>query len=173
MPRKPRDPLLVIARFGVGLATVLTALTALTLAAAIPFVYAIRDKVLAFLVSNGAPPGAIAAVLGLQLLMTCAAVLGYFFFRNLYRIIDSVGEGNSFSPDNARRLNAMAWISLVVHALAVPLVILSNNLSHYSERFRVDVGFSFAGVLLALVLFVLARVFREGARMREDLEGTV
>ena len=29
------------------------------------------------------------------------------------------------------------------------------------------------GILLALVLFILARVFREGAAMRSELEGTV
>jgi len=35
------------------------------------------------------------------------------------------------------------------------------------------VGFSFAPWLAVLLLFVLARVFAEGARMRADLEGTV
>ena len=29
------------------------------------------------------------------------------------------------------------------------------------------------GILLVLILFILARVFRHGAAMREDLEGTV
>ena len=37
----------------------------------------------------------------------------------------------------------------------------------------VDADFSTNGLLLALVLFILARVFRTGAKMREDLEGTV
>jgi hypothetical protein len=37
----------------------------------------------------------------------------------------------------------------------------------------VDFGLSFGGVLLALVLFILARVFRKGAEMRAELEGTV
>jgi hypothetical protein len=34
-------------------------------------------------------------------------------------------------------------------------------------------GFSLTGWLTVLLLFVLARVFEQGARMREDLEGTV
>jgi hypothetical protein len=34
-------------------------------------------------------------------------------------------------------------------------------------------GISFGGFLLALVLFILARVFRKGTEMREELEGTV
>ena len=33
--------------------------------------------------------------------------------------------------------------------------------------------FSLSGILMVLVLFILARVFRHGAAMREDLEGTV
>ena len=38
---------------------------------------------------------------------------------------------------------------------------------------RADFGFSGGGLLLMLVLFILARVFRRGAEMREELEGTV
>jgi hypothetical protein len=34
-------------------------------------------------------------------------------------------------------------------------------------------GFSFAPWLSVLLLFVLAGVFTQGARMRDDLEGTV
>ena len=34
-------------------------------------------------------------------------------------------------------------------------------------------GFSLTRWLAVLMLFVLARVFEQGARMREDLEGTV
>jgi len=36
-----------------------------------------------------------------------------------------------------------------------------------------DAGFSINGWLAVLLTFVLARVFAEGALMREDLEGTV
>ena len=36
-----------------------------------------------------------------------------------------------------------------------------------------DAGFSVSAWLAILLTFVLARVFAEGARMREDLEGTV
>jgi hypothetical protein len=34
-------------------------------------------------------------------------------------------------------------------------------------------AFWLGGVILSLTLFVLARVFRKGTDMREDLEGTV
>ena len=55
---------------------------------------------------------------------------------------------------------------------------LTNNLDPEVAQFpheelTADIEFSLTGVLLALVLFILARVFRHGAAMREDLEGTV
>ena len=37
----------------------------------------------------------------------------------------------------------------------------------------IDLKFNFTRWLVVLFLFVLARVFEQGARMREDLEGTV
>ena len=36
-----------------------------------------------------------------------------------------------------------------------------------------DGGFDMTALLLTVILFILARVFRHGAAMREDLEGTV
>jgi hypothetical protein len=39
--------------------------------------------------------------------------------------------------------------------------------------FGLHSDFSLSALGLAIVLFVLARVFRQGAAMREDLEGTV
>jgi hypothetical protein len=38
---------------------------------------------------------------------------------------------------------------------------------------NISAGPSIAGLLAILLTFVLARVFAEGARMRDDLEGTV
>ena len=42
-----------------------------------------------------------------------------------------------------------------------------------SENLKVDFDFTLTGLLLAIVLFILARIFRHGVEMREDLEGTV
>jgi hypothetical protein len=42
-----------------------------------------------------------------------------------------------------------------------------------SGHVRIDAGISGNGLLLVLVLFILARVFRQGTAMREELEGTV
>jgi hypothetical protein len=170
---RPRDPLLAIARLAFGFITGLALIAAIGFSLLVPFVLAIRGKVLDWLVAKGAPPEAIWGIVSLQVLAAAAAVFAFYFFRHLYRIIDTVGDGDPFVPANARRLMAMGWIALVSHILAIPLNMTSRYLETYSSRFEVEFGISFAGLLLALVCFILARVFREGARMREDLEGTV
>jgi hypothetical protein len=105
-----------------------------------------------------------------------AAVLGFLFFRHLYRIVGTVGEGDPFIPENAQRLSAMGWTVVAVHVLAIPLVAIGAwiaELAKESDSIHFDSGIDLNGILLALILFILARVFREGTRMREELEGTV
>ncbi|MCX7865186.1 MAG: DUF2975 domain-containing protein [Novosphingobium sp.] len=170
---RPRDPLLAIARLAFGFVTGIALIAAIGFSLLVPFVLAVRTRMLAWLMAQGAPPEAIWGVVALLMLVATAAVFAFFFFRHLYRIIDTVGEGDPFVPANASRLMAMGWIALATHILAIPLNLVSAWLDDYSDRFVANFGLSFAGLLLALVLFILARVFREGARMREDLEGTV
>ncbi|MEW4449033.1 DUF2975 domain-containing protein [Qipengyuania sp. JC766] len=117
------------------------------------------------------------AVLALALAIV---VLFFLFFDKLRRIIRTVGEGDPFVPQNARRLSLMAWYMLAVQLVALPLtaigVYLAGIFSELDEvSLTVDGGWGFDGssILLIITLFILARVFRQGARMREDLEGTV
>jgi hypothetical protein len=50
---------------------------------------------------------------------------------------------------------------------------VAASASSKSQPLDIDWSFSIAGWLAVLLLFVLARVFEHGTRMREDLEGTV
>jgi uncharacterized membrane protein len=99
--------------------------------------------------------------------------LGFYFMRHLYRLIGTVGQGDPFVPDNALRLQSMGWISVAVHVVAIPLSALAKWTQAVTHDMHFQVDLPLAGLFLALILFVLARVFREGTRMREDLEGTV
>jgi hypothetical protein len=101
------------------------------------------------------------------------AVLGFYFMRHLYRIIGTVGDGDPFVPVNARRLSAMGWISVAVHVVSIPTAALAKWTQSVTHDMHFQVDLPLSGLFLALVLFILARVFREGTRMREDLEGTV
>ena len=73
------------------------------------------------------------------------------------------------------RLSRTGWLVLAIQVAAIPLgaVVLWLSERVKSVDADVDIGFSGNGLILALVLFILARVFRHGAAMREELEGTV
>jgi len=103
----------------------------------------------------------------------------FMFFGKLRAIIDTVGDGDPFIPDNADRLNHMAWLLLGVQVLALPVTALAARVAAAAGKLDevklslADGSFSLNGVLVVLLLFILARVFRQGAALREDLEGTV
>lgn len=115
------------------------------------------------------------------LLLIVAIMLGalFLFFGKLRAIIDTVADGDPFVPANAERLNKMAWLLLVAQLLTWPLGALALILADWAQKLDdVDIhlelnGLDLSGILMVLVLFILARVFRQGAAMRADLEGTV
>lgn len=168
-----RDPLLAVVRIMLGIAMGLAAVGAAAFAVAIPLIFAWRGKVVAELVGKGAPPEIIWAIAALLAMSMVVAILGFFFLRHLNRMIASVGEGDPFVPVNADRLRAMAWLSLGIQAITVPMAGIGDWAARVTQDWHFRVEFSVSGLLLSLVLFVLARVFREGARMRADLDGTV
>ena len=97
---------------------------------------------------------------------------------SLRRIIGTVGEGDPFAPVNADRLSMMAWLLLGVQILMLPAAGLGLMLAKWADKVdhadvNINAGLDLTGILMVLVLFILARVFRHGAAMREDLEGTV
>ena len=168
-----RDPLLAAARFLLGISIGIMTLVAAGLAIAIPGVLIKQDKVMARVAAHGAPPETIWAIVLLLGLALLIVILGFFFFRHLYRIVDSVGEGEAFTLINAQRLSAMGWIAIAAHVLGIPASALVHWIVHNTGHFNANVSFSLSGILLALILFILARVFRQGTAMREELEGTV
>lgn len=86
-------------------------------------------------------------------------------------------KGDPFIPDNARRLEAMAWLLLGVTILAVVVGELRSALANLADpqgAHAIDYSlYDLHSLLIVLILFILARIFRHGAAMREDLEGTV
>jgi hypothetical protein len=114
------------------------------------------------------------------LLVGLALVASLFvFFGKLRAIINTVSEGDPFVPVNAERLSLMAWLMLGVQLLVLAAVPFALQLVDFVRIFgedsdiKIDGGFDLSGTLLVIILFILARVFRHGAAMREDLEGTV
>ena len=169
----PRDPLLALVRLILGIAMVGAVVSAVAFALAVPVVLVWHERTIAWVVGQGAPPETIWALAVIPALTAVIAILGFYFMRHLYRLIGTVGQGDPFVPDNALRLRSMGWISVAVHVVAIPVSALAKLTQSVTHDMHFQVDLPLSGLFLALILFILARVFREGTRMREDLEGTV
>jgi len=110
------------------------------------------------------------AVLGIGIVGTPIA---YVVFSRLLGILESVRAGEPFTMDNAGRLRTIAWALLGLELLHICVVAIASAVSTQGVPLRINGNFHITGWLAILLLFVLAQVFVEGTRMREDLEGTV
>lgn len=175
------DPLLAAARIFLFLLIGICGLGALAMALGLPALLIFQGDVLAQLADKGVSGGerlipAMALVLAG---MAALLALAIYFLLQLNRIATSVADGDPFAPENARRLARVGWAALAGQILAIPLgatvAWLAAQLEGKFENVRLDEepGVSLTSILLILVLFILARVFRHGAAMRQDLEGTV
>jgi len=173
MPIKPRDPLLAIAhmwlRLSMGVAVFFTGAFAI----AFPALLMTRDMVLRELAEHQVSAELYPVILVVVALLAGVSILTFYFLRHLTRIVGSVGDGDPFVPANAERMRAMGWITLAIDLLLAGVATAVNLAPRKYGHPDGDFTFTLGLILLALVLFVLARVFREGTRMREELEGTV
>ena len=109
-----------------------------------------------------------AAILGLAVVP-----LNYFVLTRLLAIVETVRAGDPFVGANASRLQAIAWALVALQVLSVMIGAIGRSVSTPAHPVHLDAGFSINGWLAVLLTFLLARVFAEGAHMREELEGTV
>lgn len=93
--------------------------------------------------------------------------------RRLLAFIETVRNGNPFVAANAERLQAIAWVLLALQLLSMFIGGIGNAISTPAFPVHLNAGFSTSGWLAVLLTFVLARIFAEGAQMREDIDGTV
>lgn len=106
-------------------------------------------------------------------LMAPVMIAAHIIFARLLLILDSVDQGDPFVPDNGDRLQTVAWALLAVQicdllfgAIGVWTDVLAGErISGWSP--------ALTGWIAVLLVFVLARVFREGARLRDDAELTI
>ncbi len=108
------------------------------------------------------------AVLGLATIP-----LNYAVLKRLLAIVETVRAGDPFVAANASRLQAIAWVLLALNLLSIVIGAIAKAVSTPAHPLHLNAGFSINGWLAVLLTFLLARVFAEGALMREDLEGTV
>lgn len=99
--------------------------------------------------------------------------LNYVVLKRLLAIVETVRAGDPFVAANAYRLQAIAWVLLALNLLSIVIGAIAENVSTPAHPLHIDAGFSINGWLVVLLTFVLARVFTQGALMREHVEVTV
>ena len=121
-------------------------------------------------------PEASRLVMGLRVIAVLGLVaipINHLVLKRLLAIIKTVREGDPFVAANASRLQAIAWALLAIQVLSVIIGGIAKAVSTPAHPLDIDAGFSINGWLAVLLTFLLARIFAEGALMREDLEGTI
>jgi hypothetical protein len=172
----PANPLaLSLSRTLLRLLTALNILAGIALALLLAATFAMEPRFLAYL-EGLAPEADVRALLwGLRLwgligLLVWLPIL-HFVLARLRAIVETVRLGDPFVAANAVRLRAIAWALLGLQLLHLVSGLFARALS--SGEIRFEWSFSLSGWLAVLLVFVLAGLFDEGARMRDELEGTV
>jgi DUF2975 family protein len=121
-------------------------------------------------------PDAERLIMGLRAVAVLGLVtipLHYVVLKRLIAIVKTVRAGDPFVAANAARLQTIAWALFALQILSIVIGTIGKSVSTPAHPVHLDAGFSINGWLAVLLTFLLARVFAEGALMREDLEGTV
>jgi hypothetical protein len=108
----------------------------------------------------------LAARIGISGGLVCT-LLALPLLRSLLAIVDSARNGDPFVPENGARLRRIGWLLLAINLVVSTVV---SVVVHKGITFP---PISFTALLTVLMIFVLARIFDTGTRMREDLRDTV
>jgi uncharacterized membrane protein len=100
-------------------------------------------------------------------------LLSYAVLTRLLAMVETVRAGDPFVAANAIRLQAIAWLLFTLQLISIVIGGIAKNVSTAEHPLHLDAGFSINAWVAILLTFLLARVFAEGTRMRDDLEGTV
>lgn len=102
-----------------------------------------------------------------------AIPLNLGLLKRLIAMVGTVRAGDPFIAENAYRLQAIAWLLVGQQVLSMVVGLIGRAISTPAHQLHLDAGFSPSAWLAVISAFVLARVFAEGALMRDDLAGTV
>lgn len=111
------------------------------------------------------------ALRGMVLVGAPMLALVHVLLSRLLDITTTVRAGDPFVPENAARLRVVAWCLLMIEVLHVGLGVLVHQVQ--ASHVPMEWEFSLTGWLAVLLTFVLAGVFEQGARQREDLQAMI
>ena len=171
----PYEGALLVSRRVLRALVVLNVIYGLAIAALLVASFVAPDAVTVGLGLKPAPDGG-TMLLEMRLIMVVGIVsapLFHLMLTRLLAIVETVRAGDPFIIDNARRLQTIAGTLLGVQLLHLVVGALFARMRSQVPGLDLDWSFAITPWIAVLLLFVLARVFEHGARMRADLEGTV
>ena len=124
------------------------------------------------LARSGVAMGGKAAMLIIFSFVLAIVIMFERLVFEVQRIIESVSDGDPFVPANADRLTRIGWLLLGTQILAL-IGMSMSAVEVLAREWNFAEQFSFEGLLAVILMFILARIFRHGTAMRNDLEGTV
>jgi hypothetical protein len=119
------------------------------------------------------PEGLATNAYAMILLAMLILALIWMMLKRLLAIIASAELGDPFNFANSARLKAIGWLMVAVQIVGIPLAIAAGRTVDKLDKNNVSYDFSLNAILAILLVFSLAGIFEQGARMREELEGTV
>jgi len=170
-----RDRVLIVASGVVRVAGWVNSLAAAGFIVAVALSFAFADAIGAHLLAKY-PGHDIALTVAMLRTMAALGLIGCVAVRQILvalgAILSSVRAGDPFVAANAARLQRIGWALLLLQVLdlADGMFVLGF------DRLGVDHATwvpGFTGWVAGLMMFVLARVFRAGAAMRDDLAMTI
>ncbi len=167
---RPSTAILAILRFLLKFSRVFNFVACLMIALAIPASLFFEAEFVAFFTKRppSIDPAWLMPVLRLWLVLAIplAASVHVLLTRAL-EMVATVSSGDPFVPANAARLKTIAWCLLIIQLLGLSFGVMAGLMNAAGSS--IDWEFSLTGWISVLLVFVLARVFEEGARMREEV----
>ncbi|MEL6856836.1 MAG: DUF2975 domain-containing protein [Pseudomonadota bacterium] len=120
--------------------------------------------------AEGVPAGRlVAALVGLAVFAPGIA----YVCAQLRKILSTLAEGDPFVPENAPRLTHIAIAIGLIEAIRIASVLILSATVDLGEGYVVTINLNLAVWGAVIVLLILAQVFKEGTRLREEEKMTI
>lgn len=120
--------------------------------------------------AEGVSPGRLA--IGLVGIVIFAAGIAYVCSQ-LSRILSTLAEGDPFVPENGPRLLRIAVAIALIEIIRTAATLIIAATVDLGEEMVANININLAVWGAVVVIFVLAQVFREGTRLREEEKMTI
>ena len=120
--------------------------------------------------ADGVPAGRlVAALVGLLVFAPGIA----YICAQLRRILSTLAEGDPFLPENAPRLTRIAIAIAAIEIIRMCSVLVLAATVDLGDGYVANININLAVWGAVIVLLILAQVFKEGTRLREEEKMTI